>query len=105
MTMLLEIKQKKIDEKNAVIRIKLQEAEKRFRLERARRLAELYALTYEILRVNQHDAIDPTIHVDPTIAVDPNVHVDPIDGIPELPEDSMDEQNNGDEMDYDDEQN
>lgn len=80
-------KQKKIDEKNEAIRLKFKKGEEKFQLERAKRLAELFAPTNVIQQTNQHDA-DTIIRVDPNAPVDTNVRVG---NVPNPPEDSMDD--------------
>lgn len=82
-------KQKKIDEKNAAIRLRFQKEEEKFQLERARRLAELFAPTSQSTNVTQQASQNA---VGATVTVDPIVPVDPTDNLLELPNDlDMDE--------------
>lgn len=60
-------KQRKIDEKNAALRLKFQKDEEKFQIERARRLAELFGPpnVLQPAGANQQDPNDPTLRADP----------------------------------------
>lgn len=69
-------KQKKIAERNAAIKLKFQNGEERFQLERARRLAELFPPTEVIQETSQPTGSDIRI-----------------DELPDLPEDTENDGN------------